>query len=184
MRKSLRMLAVDIREKAQICYGSSGARAIAKTLATDGTSSMILYRLMQGAREIGSAPLEMLFNKLNSMGGCIIGRGAEFGPGFVLFHSNGVVINGKVRGGANVHLHHQVTIGDDRHGRSPTLGNDIHVGAGAKIFGPLEIGSGARIGANAVVVHDVEKDTTVVGIPARPVPRREAQGAAHANGVT
>ena len=172
------MLVGDIREKARICYSRTDARAIAKTLATDGTFSMVLYRLMQGSRHMGSTPLEMVFNKLNStFGGCIIGRGAEFGPGFVLFHSNGVVINGKVRAGENVHVHHQVTIGDDRQGRSPTLGNNIHIGAGAKIFGPIAIGDGARIGANAVVVHDVAPQTTVVGIPAKPVRRREPDDA-------
>ena len=138
---------------------------------------------MQGSRQMGSAPLEMLFNKLNSsLGGCIIGRGAEFGAGFVLFHANGVVINGKVRGGENVHVHHQVTIGDDRKGRSPTLGSNIHIGAGAKIFGPIAVGDGARIGANAVVVHDIDPDTTVVGIPAKPVRRREHDGAPKSTG--
>jgi serine O-acetyltransferase len=177
MRKSLQMLVRDIREKARLTYASTSPRAIVKTLATDGTFSMVVYRLMQGSREMGSAPLEMVFNKVNALGGCIIGRGAEFGPGFVLFHANGVVINGQVRAGENVHVHHQVTIGNDRHGRSPTLGNNIHIGAGAKIFGPVVVGDGARIGANAVVVHDVEPDTTVVGIPAKPVRRREADDA-------
>ncbi len=172
------MLLGDIREKARLSYASTDARAIAKTLVADGTLSMVLYRLMQGSRELGSAPLEMVFNKLNStFGGCVIGRGAEFGPGFVLFHANGVVINGKVRAGENVHVQHQVTIGDDLHGRSPTLGSNIHIGAGAKIFGPIEVGDGARIGANAVVVHDVDPDTTVVGIPAKPVRRREPDAA-------
>jgi serine O-acetyltransferase len=174
MQKSLKMLATDIREKARICYASQNTAAIVKTLATDGTMSMVLYRLMQGSRDMGAAPLEMVFNKLNSaLGNCIIGRGADFGPGFVLFHSNGVVINGKVRGGANIHLHHEVTIGDDDQGRSPTLGNNIHIGAGAKIFGPIAVGDGAKVGANAVVVKDVDANTTVVGIPARPVRRRE-----------
>jgi serine O-acetyltransferase len=178
MRKSLQMLVGDIREKARLSYSRTDTRAIAKTLVADGTFSMVLYRLMQGARDLGSAPLEMVFNKLNStFGGCVIGRGAEFGPGFVLFHSNGVVINGKVRAGENVHVQHQVTIGDDLQGRSPVLGSNIHIGAGAKIFGPIAVGDGARIGANAVVVHDVAPDTTVVGVPAKPVRRRERDGA-------
>lgn len=171
----MKMLASDIREKAQLCYASESPTAIAKTLMTDGTLSMVLYRLMQGSREIGAAPLEMVFNKLNSaLGNCVIGRGAEFGPGFVLFHSNGVVINGKVRAGEHVHLHHEVTIGDDERGNTPTLGSHIHIGAGAKIIGPVAIGDGAKIGANAVVVHDVDPNTTVVGIPAKPVRKRDA----------
>jgi serine O-acetyltransferase len=88
-----------------------------------------------------------------------------------------VVINGKVRGGARVHLHHEVTIGEDRGGSAAVLGSDVEVGAGAKIIGAVRIGDGARIGANAVVVRDVEPGTTVVGVPARPVRRRRDDGA-------
>ncbi len=95
MLHALRLLHEDLREKARWCYQSDAPAAIAKTLATDGTSAMILYRLMQGARELHLAPLEMAFNKLNSIvNSCVIGRGAEFGPGFVIVHSHGVVING------------------------------------------------------------------------------------------
>ncbi len=175
MLNALRMLAEDLREKARQCYKSDAPAAILKTLATDGTAAMVIYRLMQGSRESGLAPLEMVFNKMNSIvGGCIIGRGTEFGPGFVLFHSNGVVINGKVRGGSYVLLHHEVTIGDNEAGEAPTLGSHVHIGAGAKLIGGVHVGDGTRIGANAVVVHDVEDGTTVVGIPAKPVTRRTA----------
>ena len=173
MRKSLRFLVADIKEKARVVYDRDDAAGILKTLATDGTFAMVVYRLMQGSRELGLAPLEMVFNKVNAaVGGCIIGRGAEFGPGFVLFHSNGIVINGKVRAGSSVHVFHQVTLGNDDTGEAPTLGSNVYIGAGAKVIGPVTVGDGARIGANAVVVHDVEPDTTVAGIPARPVRRR------------
>jgi serine O-acetyltransferase len=70
-----------------------------------------------------------------------------------------------------VYLEHQVTIGAERY-ESPQLGDDVFVGAGARILGPIRVGKGARIGANAVVVHDVEANTTVVGIPARVVRTR------------
>ena len=174
MLKSLRMLGEDLRAKSKWCYKSDRFPAMVKVLATDGTLAMVLYRLMQGSRESNLAPLEMVFNKLNSIySNCVIGRGTEFGPGFVIFHSNGVVINGKVRGGSNVHLHHEVTLGDNEAGESPMLGSNIHIGAGAKIIGGVTVGDGARIGANAVVVHDVTPHTTVVGIPARPVRRRQ-----------
>ncbi len=172
MRRALAMLGEDLKQKAQQYYGSRERGAVLKTLTTDGTTSMVLYRLMQGSRDAGLAPLEMLFNKLNAFSGCVIGRGADFGPGFVLFHSHGVVINGKVRGGSNVHLQHEVTIGDNGYGETPVLGSNILIGAGAKVIGPIQIGDGARIGANAVVVKDVEPETTVVGIPAKPVPRK------------
>lgn len=175
MINALRMLREDLREKARWCYQSDTPASIAKTLATDGTSAMIIYRLMQGAREARLVPLELVFNKLNSVvNSCVIGRGTEFGPGFVIVHSHGVVINGKVRGGSNVHIEHEVTLGDSGQGACPVLGNDIYIGAGAKVIGPVAIGDGARVGANAVVVHDVAPETTVVGIPAKPVKRRAA----------
>lgn len=173
MLNALRLLREDLREKARWCYQSDAPAAIVKTLATDGTAAMIFYRLMQGARDARLVPLELACNKLNSaLNHCVIGRGAEFGPGFVIVHANGIVINGKVKGGANVHLEHQVTIGDSGAGACPVLGSDIYIGAGAKVIGPVVLGDGARVGANAVVVHDVDPDTTVVGVPAKPVRRR------------
>jgi serine O-acetyltransferase len=168
----------DLRGKARWCYERDDPAALLKTLATDGTAAMICYRLMQAARHHHLAPLEMIFNKINAItSGCIIGRGAEFGPGFVLIHAQGVVINGNVRGGANVLIEHQVTIGAERR-ESPVLGNDVFIGAGAKILGSVRLGDGAKVGANAVVVHDVPPGTTVVGIPARPVTRAVREVAA------
>ncbi|MEZ4313324.1 MAG: serine acetyltransferase [Polyangiaceae bacterium] len=177
MRKTLDLILSDLRRKAEWCYERTDRGAMMKALATDGTPAMILYRLMQSSRAHGLAPLEMVFNRLNtSLCGCTIGRGAEFGPGFVLIHSDGVVINGLVRGGSNILVEHQVTIGAERR-QAPELGNDIFIGAGAKIIGTAKVGDGAKIGANAVVVRDVAANTTVVGVPAKPVVRREASPA-------
>jgi serine O-acetyltransferase len=163
------LIRADLHGKALWCYESDGRAELIKTLLTDGTPAMILYRLMQWSRRHRLAPLEMLFNKLNAVFcQCIIGRGAEFGPGLVLIHSNGVVINGQVRGGANVRIEHQVTIGAEGR-RSPVIGDGVFLGAGAKIVGPVVVGAGARIGANAVVVRDIPPHCTAVGIPARVV---------------
>ena len=179
----VRTIVDDIRRKASWCYESDRWPALLKALATDGTPAMILYRLMQGSRRWHLTPLEWIFNRMNSMFcNCIIGRGAEFGPGFVLIHSTGVVINGAVRGGRNVLIEHQVTIGTERR-RAPVLGSDVFIGAGAKIIGAVTIGSGARIGANAVVLHDVPPHSTAVGIPARIVRRRSGGGDSTATGV-
>lgn len=167
----IQLIASDLRAKAQWCYGSSRWRDIAQTLLTDGTAAMLWYRLMQWSRRWRLVPLEMVFNKLNAVCcNCIIGRGAEFGPGFVLIHSTGTVINGRVRGGDHVYLEHQVTIGAERR-QSPSLGDHVFVGAGARIIGPIRIGSYCRIGANAVVIHDIPDGATAVGIPAKVVRR-------------
>jgi serine O-acetyltransferase len=174
--KLLRTIITDLRLKALWCYEADDWRAVLKVLFTDGTLAMILYRLMQAARRFRLVPLELLCNRLNTtLGQCIIGRGADFGPGFVLIHAMGVVINGAVRGGAHVYIEHQVTIGAERR-RSPIIGNHVFIGAGAKIIGAVTIGDGARIGANAVVVHDVPPHTTVAGVPARVVRHHGATG--------
>ena len=181
MLTTMRLFASDLRAKAQWCYQRNDLGAQMKVALTDGTSAMLLYRLMQGARRRGLGPLEMVFGKMNSaLNHCVIGRGADFGPGFVLIHSDGVVINGDVRGGEGVLIEHQVTIGAERR-QSPRIGDGVFIGAGAKVIGSVQVGAGARVGANAVVVHDVAPGTTVVGIPARPVTRRRE---AEANGTS
>jgi len=163
----------DISAKAVWLYGTNSGRNKVKACLTDGTFAMVTYRLMQWSQHHGITPAAMLFNKLNIwFGGCIIGRGADFGPGFVLIHSNGVVINTTVRGGRDIRIEHQVTIGAEKES-SPVIGDEVFVGAGAKIIGAVKIGSRVKIGANAVVVSDIPDGTTAVGIPARPLPRKE-----------
>lgn len=157
----------DLRSKAAWNYGECTERTMLKALITDGTFAMACYRLMSWSHRWRIAPLTVILSKVNALfGQCIIGRGAQFGPGFVLIHSQGVVINGSVVGGENIRIEHQVTIGAEKD-QSPRLGNNIFIGAGAKIIGPVTIGDGARIGANAVVVKDVPPGVTVGGIPAR-----------------
>jgi serine O-acetyltransferase len=168
----LETIRYDMRCKAQWCYESTAARSIVKVLLTDGTTAMLIYRLMQWSGRHGLWPLEMLFNKLNAvLNHCIIGRGAQFGPGFVLIHATGVIINGDVRGGSRIYIEHQVTIGADNR-CSPVLQSDVFIGAGARVIGNVKVGEWTRIGANAVVVEDVPDHCTVAGVPAKVVRRR------------
>ncbi len=163
------LLSSDVRAKAVWLYGGASCKSLLKACVTDGTFAMVMYRLMQASQRYHLAPLAMLFNKLNGFfGRCIIGRGADFGPGFVLIHSYGVVINSAVKGGKGVKIEHLVTIGAER-GDSPTLGDNVFVGAGAKIVGGVTIGSNVKIGANAVVTKDLPDGVTAVGIPAEAV---------------
>lgn len=160
----------NLAAKAEWLYGGASGRQLLKALLTDGTLAMILYRLMQASQRAHLAPLAMICNKLNSMfGSCVIGRNAAFGPRFVLVHSHGIVINGAVRGGRDIKIEHQVTIGAER-GQSPVLGDDIFLGAGCKILGAV------RVGANTVVVKDVPDHVTAVGVPARYLQRGPGVG--------
>lgn len=100
----------------------------------------------------------------------LIGRGATIGKGFVVTHSFGVVINGKVRIGDNLIVEHGVTIGAKvGEAGKPVVGNNVYIGTGAKVIGPVVVGDNAKIGANAVVVKDIPANATAVGIPAKVV---------------
>jgi serine O-acetyltransferase len=105
-----------------------------------------------------------------------IGNAVDIGPGLMLTHGN-VVIDGRTRIGKHCQINPWVTIGlsnSRRYGFSadgPTIGDEVHIGTGAKILGPVRVGDYARVGANAVVVDDVPANATVVGVPARLVGR-------------
>lgn len=106
--------------------------------------------------------------------GIEIHPGAKLGRRFLIDHGMGVVIGETAEIGDDVFIYHQVTLGGTSTvggKRHPSIGNNVIIGAGAKVLGAIEIGDGARIGANAVVVAPVAAETTVVGIPARPVER-------------
>ena len=104
---------------------------------------------------------------------------AKIGENLFIDHGMGVVIGETSEIGNNVTIYHAVTLGGispsidserQRHEkRHPTIGNDVVIGSGAQIIGPVKIGNGSRIAANAVVVKDVEENTTMVGVPAKAV---------------
>ncbi len=101
---------------------------------------------------------------------------AKLGRRFVIDHGMGVVIGETAEVGNDCYFYHQVTLGVARASgggkRHPTVGNNVIIGAGAKVLGPIRVGDNARVGSNAVVLDNVPDDTTVVGIPARPVDRK------------
>ncbi len=100
---------------------------------------------------------------------------ARLGRRLVIDHGMGVVIGETAEVGDDCYLYHQVTLGvarTDSGKRHPTIGNNVIIGAGAKVLGPITVGHNARVGANSVVLDNVPNDTTVVGMPARPVDRK------------
>ncbi|MFA4948867.1 MAG: serine acetyltransferase [Candidatus Krumholzibacteriia bacterium] len=149
--------------------GTTNRGCALRMLMSDGSFCTVLYRLMIALRRHHLGPLAAIVCKLNaSMTGAIIGYEAEFGPGLIILHSLGLVINKAVRGGVNVVLEGAVTLGAEK-GISPVLGDHVFVGTGAKVLGGVRVGNRVRIGANAVVVRDVPDDATAVGVPARVV---------------
>ena len=109
---------------------------------------------------------------------------ARIGNCFVIDHGMGVVIGETAEIGNNVTLYHGVTLGGvsvfGKNGklttkRHPTIGDDVIIGAGAQILGPIHIGKDAKIGANAVVLKDVSPATTVIGVPAHPSTQKNSK---------
>ncbi len=110
--------------------------------------------------------------------GIEIHPGATIGRKFFIDHGMGVVIGETAEIGDNVTLYHGVTLGGTtwkKVKRHPTIGNNVVVGTGAKILGPVKIGDNTRIGANSVVVSEIPSNSIVVGIPGKVVFRVEGE---------
>ncbi len=153
----------------------SGADAVVQILrlmaVSDAFLAQVLYRVKARLQAIGIPVLPRLAHRLAMATAQLsIGDPVIVHPGVYVVHGQ-VVIDGlaEIHGGAVISPF--VTIGlrsGDLQG--PTIGPNVNIGTGAKLLGPIRVGAGARIGANAVVLDDVADNATVVGAPARPVP--------------
>lgn len=102
--------------------------------------------------------------------GIEIHPGAKIGRRLFIDHGMGIVIGETATIGNDCTIYHGVTLGGtgkDKKKRHPDVGNNVMIGCGAKILGPIKIGDNVKIGANAVVLKDIEKNNTVVGVPAK-----------------
>jgi serine O-acetyltransferase len=136
---------------------------------SDAFLAQALYRLKARLQALGVPVLPRVCHKLAiALGQVTIGDPVVVEAGIYLVHGQ-VVIDGFVEVGSGAVISPFVTIGL-RAGNfaGPRIGTGVHIGTGAKVIGPVTVGDGATIGANAVVVDDVEPLTTVVGAPARP----------------
>jgi serine O-acetyltransferase len=145
-----------------------------------GFHAMLVHRL---SHRLWATGLKWLARFVSQIGrwltGIEIHPGARIGRRFFIDHGMGVVIGETSEIGDDCTLYHGVTLGGtswNKGKRHPTLGKGVIVGAGAKILGPIDIGDGAKIGSNAVVVKAVPAGATAIGIPARIVESHETQG--------
>ena len=146
-----------------------------------GVHAMIFYRMNNRLWRWNLRWLARFFSSMARLfTGIEIHPGATIGRRFFIDHGMGVVIGETTTIGDDCTLYHGVTLGGtswDKGKRHPTLCNDVVVGAGAKVLGPITLENGSRVGSNAVVVKDVPESCTVVGIPGRVIsnPERSAQ---------
>ncbi|OLS03054.1 serine O-acetyltransferase EpsC [Tissierella creatinophila] len=119
---------------------------------------------------------KMIAQRARRITGIEIHPGATIGRDVFIDHGMGVVIGETAEIGDNVLMYHGVTLGgvggDKNVKRHPTVEDDVIIGAGAKVLGPITIGKGAKIGANAVVLKSVPPYATAVGVPARIIEKR------------
>lgn len=152
------------------------ARSTAEVLFLySGVHAVIAHRKAHKLLEDGHPFLARVVSQTaRHFTGIEIHPGAKIGKGLLIDHGMGVVIGETAEIGDNCTIYQGVTLGGtgkDIGKRHPTLGDNVMVGAGAKILGPVTIGSGSKVAANAVVLHEVPADCTAVGIPAKVVRR-------------
>lgn len=151
--------------------------------AYPGIHAVVFHRLSHRLWNMGFKWLaRILSNVARWFTGIEIHPGAVIGRRFFIDHGMGVVIGETAVIGDDCTLYHGVTLGGtswEKGKRHPTLSNDVVVGAGAKVLGPILIGEGARIGSNAVVVKDVPPGATVVGVPGKLITPRPQEEAGH-----
>ncbi len=156
------------------------AQSVFEVITTyPGFHALMIHRL---AHYIWGLGLRWLSRFISHIGrwltGIEIHPGAKIGRRFFIDHGMGVVIGETAIIGDDCTLYHGVTLGGtswDKGKRHPTLHNDVVVGAGAKVLGPIEIEKGARVGSNSVVVKSVPAGATVVGIPGHIIDRNKSK---------
>lgn len=145
-------------------------------LTYPGVHAVWVYRLAHRlwTTSPGARPAARILSQVaRFFTGVEIHPGAVIGRRFFIDHGMGVVIGETAEVGDDVLMYHQVTLGGRSRGRfkrHPTIGSNVLLGAGAKIIGPITIGDGTKVGANALVVKDVPANSVVTGIPANTSP--------------
>ncbi|HIZ34864.1 MAG TPA: serine O-acetyltransferase [Candidatus Ruania gallistercoris] len=147
--------------------------AVEVALTYSGVHALWLYRLAHRMwrTQVLRLPARVLSQLARALTGVEIHPGAVLGRRFFIDHGMGVVIGETAVVGDDVLMFHTSTLGGrsmSKGKRHPTLGDRVVIGAGAKVLGPITIGSDVQVGANAVVVKDVPDGAVVVGVPGRP----------------
>ena len=160
--------AAQSRDPAAACVGR-----LEILLAWPGVQALLAHRIA-GALYRAGVPLlpRLIAVASRSITGIEIHPAAEIGPGLFVDHGMGVVIGETAKLGADVTIYQGVTLGGTGFAtgkRHPTVEDNVTIGSGAKLLGPIVVGHGSKIGANTVVIHDVPPNSTVVGNPGHPV---------------
>src|ERR671914_1245504 len=174
---ALTRVACELRQDVRAAQDRDpAARGLARVeilLTYGGVHALLAHRVAHVLHEAG-VPLipHAIAYIAKLMTGVEIHPGARIGEGLFIDHGAGVVIGQTAEVGDNVTLYQQVTLGGTGFApgkRHPTVEDDVVIGSGAKLLGPIRVGRASKVGANSVVIHDVPDQSTVVGNPGHPV---------------
>jgi serine O-acetyltransferase len=150
-----------------------GVSSVEVLAAWPGVHALLSHRVAHALHDAGVPMVpRTLALATRALTGIEIHPAAQVGEGLFIDHGVGVVIGETAQIGENVTLYQGVTLGGTGFAtgkRHPTVQDNVTIGSGAKLLGPITIGHGAKIGANSVVIHDVPPNSTVVGNPGHPV---------------
>jgi len=187
----LRALLRDAIEMSRVATGEVTVRSVARTVfLSDSYAVMATTRVREASRRWHVPGVNRLLRLTQSViFGIELGKDIELGEGVYMVHTLGTVIGGTSRVGKRVRFMGNNTVGSAKDDGCPVIEDDVLVGCGARILGPIRIGARAQIGANAVVVTDVPADAVAVGVPAvirrrGPRPGEPASSSSDANGVS
>lgn len=152
-------------------------RTFVRGILSQGFQAVMVYRIFRWfyERNLPVQPFRFFLERFVEITtGISIPARCDIGKGLRIHHFGGVIIHPSTRIGENCTLYHQVTIGDKGgSGGAATIGDNVLIGAGAKIIGEVTIADNCKIGANAVVTKDVAADSIVVGNPCRILPAKQ-----------
>jgi serine O-acetyltransferase len=163
----------DVRAVRERDPAARGMSRIEILMTYAGVHALLAHRVAHAAHTAGLpfAP-RALAAVTRAITGIEIHPAARIGEELLIDHGTGVVVGETAEIGNRVTLYQGVTLGGtgfEQGKRHPTVDDDVVVGSGAKLLGPIHVGRGAKIGANSVVIHDVPPESTVVGNPGHPV---------------
>jgi serine O-acetyltransferase len=173
LRRVARELRSDIASARERDPAARGVGSLEILINWGGVQAILAHRVAHALLETGMpvAPMALAYAS-RAVTGVEIHPAARIGEDFFIDHGSGVVIGETAEIGDRVTLYQGVTLGGTgfaRGKRHPTVEDDVTIGSGAKLLGPITVGHRAKVGANTVVIEDVPVDSTVVGNPGHPV---------------
>ncbi len=173
LEEILREVRADVAAARERDPAARGVSSLGILAGWAGVQALLAHRAAHAMLEAGLpiAPRAIAYLS-RAVTGVEIHPAARIGDGFFIDHGSGVVIGETAEIGDRVTLYQGVTLGGtglEPGKRHPTVGDDVTVGAGAKLLGPISVGAGAKVGANTVVVEDVPPGATIVGNPGHQV---------------